>query len=415
MVKIYFAGQDNFGNRGCEALIRSNIKTIRLHIQNAEFIVPSKFEELDKRQWKNSDVLDKVTFVEPEPFPFLIKLWGKARKFFKSVEYIKPRYFLTQNTSALLSQSDAVIMTGGDIISLDYGLESLYYWVGICEKAINLKKTTILWAASVGPFTANAHVEKHMKHFLARFTLITVREKASYDYLSRLGLKNIEMVIDPAFALDPEKYDTSSIGLLNTENELLGFNISPLIGKFRLNDQSRDDLDNEIIEFIKQVIDTKGVNVMLIPHVDPLNGANENSDSHYMKAILDKLRALGYNEKKIDILPRTLNAAELKYVISKCDYFMGARTHATVAALSQHVPTTSIAYSIKAKGINFDLFGHNKYVLETPKISLDELNKHFDLLVSEKKEIKQLLEEKIPLWKTGAEKSAVLFRELLPK
>jgi len=43
--------------------------------------------------------------------------------------------------------------------------------------------------------------------------------------------------------------------------------------------------------------------------------------------------------------------------------FAGARTHSTIAALSSGVPTLSFAYSIKARGINRDLFGHTEYCM----------------------------------------------------
>ncbi len=38
-------------------------------------------------------------------------------------------------------------------------------------------------------------------------------------------------------------------------------------------------------------------------------------------------------------------------------------THSTIAALSSGVPTLSFAYSIKAQGINRDIFGHTDYCM----------------------------------------------------
>ena len=44
--------------------------------------------------------------------------------------------------------------------------------------------------------------------------------------------------------------------------------------------------------------------------------------------------------------------------------FIGARTHATIAAYSSCVPTLVVGYSIKARGIAKDLFGTDEgYVL----------------------------------------------------
>ena len=58
------------------------------------------------------------------------------------------------------------------------------------------------------------------------------------------------------------------------------------------------------------------------------------------------------------------NAQQLKWVISQCSFFIGARTHATIAAYSTGVPTLVLGYSVKSKGIARDLFGdETHYVL----------------------------------------------------
>ena len=50
------------------------------------------------------------------------------------------------------------------------------------------------------------------------------------------------------------------------------------------------------------------------------------------------------------------NCMQLKYDISKCRFFVGARTHATIAAYSTCVPTLVVGYSVKSRGIARDLF-----------------------------------------------------------
>ena len=50
----------------------------------------------------------------------------------------------------------------------------------------------------------------------------------------------------------------------------------------------------------------------------------------------------------------------LQWIVKPID---GARTHSTLAALSTYVPTLSFVYSIKARGINRDIFGHEKFCI----------------------------------------------------
>lgn len=412
MKTIYFCGQDNFGNRGCEALIRANVKTIRAAIPDAHFIVPSHNPAQDASQWLNAKNYG-VEFVNAEPMPSIIRWWSRAKRIFKSLAYKRPKFAPTESTIQAINRSDMLVMTGGDIITLDYGLESLYYWMRLCEIAMDAGKPTILWGASVGPFSKQPQVEKLMVPFLRRFNLITVRETATYEYLERLGLSNVELVTDSAFVLDPEELPSSISSMLTTEKPILGFNVSPVIRDFRESIESKEALDSEVVDFLVNVAREGKYFILLIPHVDPLSGITKNSDSAYMNGLLGKLRALGINKDQIDILPKNLNTGQLKSIIAHCAYFIGGRTHATIAAISQKVPTTSIAYSVKAKGINLDLFGHTKYVLETPSVTAESLSQHFELLQNERDQISALLEEKLPEWKQMASISAERAKAIL--
>ena len=63
------------------------------------------------------------------------------------------------------------------------------------------------------------------------------------------------------------------------------------------------------------------------------------------------------------------DAMRLKGIISQCRFFVGARTHSTIAAYSCCVPTLVVGYSVKAKGIARDLFGsETNYVLPVQAI-----------------------------------------------
>jgi colanic acid/amylovoran biosynthesis protein len=66
------------------------------------------------------------------------------------------------------------------------------------------------------------------------------------------------------------------------------------------------------------------------------------------------------------------------------------------------VPTISIAYSVKAKGINRDLFGDTRLVLDTPAVSLVSLRQYLSHLESHEQEIRDLLAERIPEWRRRA-------------
>ena len=400
-MKFFFAGQHNFGNRGCEALVRSTSTMIHSRLSESTIYCPSHLIELDKRQWPNSNS-SGIEFIDAPPFSNKLRWWARACKVISPIEAIyRPKFSIDKSSKKLIDQSDALIMTGGDVISLDYGVASLYFWANFVDRTIDLGKPAILWAASVGPFTSKPAVEREMVKHLKRYAAITVRESATYEYLQGLGVSGVTQVADPAFTMSPEAFDVADLTFGNNAN-ILGLNLSPLVRGYRKDETSRSQLDRDVVDFIKDVLSKTDISVLLVPHVDPLDGSSVNSDSSYMQGLMAQLP---HHSGRVKLAPRNLNAAQLKYLISHCRFFIGARTHATIGAFSTGVPTISIAYSVKAKGINKDLFGDTRFVLDTSLVTRNTLHDSLGLLFQEEAATRTLLEERIPLFRENAYKS----------
>ena len=76
---------------------------------------------------------------------------------------------------------------------------------------------------------------------------------------------------------------------------------------------------------------------------------------------------------------------------------MGARTHATIAALSSGVPTLSLAYSRKAYGINQDLFGSQEFCLDGADLAVSgKVAARVQAMLAAADAIRQRLREKLP-------------------
>ena len=105
-----------------------------------------------------------------------------------------------------------------------------------------------------------------------------------------------------------------------------------------------------------------------------------------------------YKESGRILLIENQACSSLKYVISQCRFFVGARTHATIAAYSSCVPTLVVGYSVKARGIARDLFGdEEKYVLPVQTITRnDNLLEKFRWIFQNEEVIKKQLICQIP-------------------
>ena len=94
------------------------------------------------------------------------------------------------------------------------------------------------------------------------------------------------------------------------------------------------------------------------------------------------------------------NCTQLKAYISKCRFFIGARTHVTIAAYSTCVPTLVVGYSVKSKGIAKDIFGtYDRYVIPVQNLTEDNLINEFKWMVNNEKSIKNHLESFMPKYR----------------
>ena len=155
-------------------------------------------------------------------------------------------------------------------------------------------------------------------------------------------------------------------------------------------------------QLIRYILTETDANVALIPHVV----WKSNDD----RTVLRQL----YHDFKEDprlILVEDHTAPELKYIISRCSFFVGARTHATIAAYSTCVPTLVVGYSVKARGIARDLFGtEDGYVLPVQELSApDQLSRSFAALYGKREAVHDHLSRTLPAYlaKTQAGVDAV--------
>jgi polysaccharide pyruvyl transferase WcaK-like protein len=118
-------------------------------------------------------------------------------------------------------------------------------------------------------------------------------------------------------------------------------------------------------------------------------------------------------EEQVRLLPGGLSAGQLKGAIARCRFFVGARTHSTIAAFSSGVPTIAIGYSQKARGICRDLFDNEDYLVPTRELTAQALASSFERLVRGEDHIRGLLAERKPEMLAGARRNAEALEEIL--
>ena len=150
------------------------------------------------------------------------------------------------------------------------------------------------------------------------------------------------------------------------------------------------------------------MNVALIPHVR-IKGTD---DIDALKPIYNRFSE---TNRIVMFDDMNLGCKQLKGYISRCRFFVGARTHSVIAAYSSCVPALALGYSVKANGIAKDIFGYTENLVIPVQTlnSSEEVIKSFDYLLENEKKIKDYLETIMPEYKEKAKISGELLKDLI--
>jgi polysaccharide pyruvyl transferase WcaK-like protein len=298
-----------------------------------------------------------------------------------------------------LTSCHCILALGGDNLSFDYGLFASLLFFSPFDKAVKLGVPSVIWGGSIGPFNQKPAWEKRFARILRSVDLITVREPLTQAYLAELGVEdNIRMVADPAFLLPDEPVELPKPLETALQSGAVGLNIAPLMRRY--NGQSSRQWFGNALEMLQRVVERVDAPIVLIPHVmmSP-NIFPSNDDYEFMKLLCDEMLKWGGGRKMGSIVlydARQHTCKQIKWVISRLRAFAGCRTHATIAALSSGVPTFCIGYSVKSRGINQDLFGHENWVAHFSELTGARLAERIAELLNEETNIRTHLSSIMP-------------------
>lgn len=320
-------------NHGCEALARCTQSMIRAVDNDAEVVLYSAFAGSD-----HTYGLDKIGLVRPIIGKEIdrnslrgIMLRAKARLTKQDCELM-----FIGHKHPVYKDCDAAISIGGD----NYCYAGMQHVLSEHTKALKYwGKPMVLWGCSLDRDRLSTKAINELKQYDA----IVARESITLSTLNDIGLgEKTVIATDPAFNLpsQPTQWPDSRLN----GKKVIGINISPLINHY----QNGDLIMRNYCNLVRYVLQDPATSVALIPHVEIPN----NSDYD----VAAKLKGIVESERVV-LIPAKYNCMELKSLISKCYAFVGARTHATIAAYSTKVPTLVVGYSTKSKGIARDIFG----------------------------------------------------------
>ncbi len=317
-------------------------------------------------------------------FPFKVRKWLRARNLW---------------LRDIMEMDLCFSIAGGDSFSDIYGLGRFFY-VMLPQLLLQLlDKPLVQLPQTIGPFKRR-WAAAIAGYILRKSMIVYSRDKEGALFAKKLVGKmvrpgQVRYSPDVAFVLEPHKPQyTYSLLFEHHSGTLVGLNVSGLLwfGGFNLNNMFR--LNFSYSEFIYKLIShflaKDDVRVTLIPHVF---SDRPESDIRICKKLYQELSP-SFTDRII-LVSQELNQNEIKYLIGKCDFFIGSRMHACIGALSQEVPAVGIAYSKKFKGV-FATLDAEELVVDPRFLTIDETLSACDRIFNEKEKWRNHLSRRVP-------------------
>ncbi len=347
------------GNLGVDALLSGTIASILNKDPEAEIVLLDFNRE--KQVFRVPDGPSEVV-VRLENLRFSWKIWmpnnGFLLLFLALLLRVFPlamfrRWCLARyRTLGIISEARlALSLAGGDSFSDIYGFQRLLY---ICLPQYLVLATgcpLVLLPQTIGPFKA-CWAREMARLVMIHATRVYSRDQTSLKLAREMLGENAPRPAysqDMAFALESRMPET---GLpewaMKKTRPLVGLNVSGLLfmggynrdNMFGLN----GDYQNLMRALIRWFTREAGVDLVLVSHV-----TGWENDAKACKELHDELSdACG---GRLHLADPECGHREIKWLIGHCDFFLGARMHACIAALSQGVPAIGMAYSRKFAGV----------------------------------------------------------------
>lgn len=228
---------------------------------------------------------------------------------------------------------------GGDGFSDIYGERTFLHRMNQTFILWKRKIPLIMLPQTIGPFSKKKNYDIAVQ-ILRYANDIYVRDSKFTQDLDRLGLKYV-LTKDLSSFMKPDPWD------IDIKPNAIGLNVSGLAySNSFCGLEGQFDVYPELIERIINHFKEKGCQVYLIPHSYGYSKPIVDDDMIACRQAYERLA----DKNNVVLVDKDLSAPQVKYVISKMTFFIGARMHANFAAIYTGVPVFGTAYSYKFEG-----------------------------------------------------------------
>lgn len=303
---------------------------------------------------------------------------------------------------------------GGDSFSDIYGLRRFVMGSLPVLSVILLRGGVVLFPQTYGPYTS-VSARWLARYILRRSDAILSRDRESMRVVEELigSTDRCLFCPDVAFALEPSRPEIVAVNPAIPTPRLaclVGINVNGLMyhGGYTRNNMFGLKLDYPrfLVQLCETLLAEPSRRLLLVPHTFAPPGRVESDP----EACREVRRGLAADlQKRVHLIETEYDQSEIKGIIGMCDFFIGSRMHACIAALSQGIPAVGVAYSKKFRGV-FESVGMEDWIIDGRETSTEAALERVKTLFERREEVQAGLKRRV----AEAQKLlAETFRELL--
>lgn len=298
-------------------------------------------------------------------------LWILLASFLYRVLPLEPvRQFLSLYTPWIAALEQARVVgdvRGGDSFSDIYGMRRFIRGFFVAWSVVLVKGTMVQFPQTFGPYRSPL-ARWLARYLLKRSSVVIARDKISRRIAQDLVGVHRDVWLSPDVAFSLEAIRPEGIELYPLKGSapfvVIGLNVNGLMFNGGYTRKNMFGLKLDYRSFLSELIITlmahHDLEFWLVPHTYA-PAQNVESDPEACRQV--RLRLPETVQQRVRIVTGEYDCNEIKSVIGQCNFFIGSRMHACIAALSQGVPCVGVAYSRKFKGV-FDSVGMSNWVVD---------------------------------------------------
>ncbi|MBL9126976.1 MAG: polysaccharide pyruvyl transferase family protein [Verrucomicrobiales bacterium] len=268
-----------------------------------------------------------------------------------------------------MTEADVVAdIRGGDSFSDIYGVKRFVMGSLPTLSVILLRGSVDFLPQTYGPF---AHRSSRMlaRYMLRRTRRVVARDSEGPSAVRELVGDRPAVVVSPdvAFCLEPlppQRPEIEPPLPASPPALLVGINVNGLMFNGGYTRSNMFGLKLDYPDFLHRLatrlLENPSIHLLFVPHTfAPPHSVESDPEASriVVKGLPEAVRS------RVHLVTKDYDQHEIKGVIGRCDFFVGSRMHACIAALSQGIPCVGVAYSKKFKGV-FESVGMRDWILD---------------------------------------------------